>query len=64
MSVRDWVIEILSRASTKAAPVWLRIKGVDSITLSTDSDTEDGSAADNLWSEPYVTKCSGSLSLC
>ena len=63
MSVRDWVIEILSRASTKADPEWLRIKGVDSITLSTDSDTEDGSAADNLWSEPYVTKRSGSLSL-
>ena len=63
MTVRDWAIDIMSRASTKANPTWIRIKGLTSITLSTDGDTEDGSAAENLWSEPYVTKRNGSLSI-
>ena len=63
MTVRDWAIDIMSRASTKANPTWIRIKGLTSLTLSTDGDTEDGSAAENLWSEPYVTKRNGSLSI-
>ena len=33
------------------------------MTRNTDSDTEDGSAATDLWEEPYVSKRSGSLSL-
>ena len=63
MTVRDWAIDILSRASTKANPTWIRIKGLTSMTLSTDADTEDGSSAESLWGEPYVTKRNGSLSL-
>lgn len=63
MSVRNWVIEIMSRASTRTNPTWLRIKGVTSLTLSTDGDTEDGSAGDSLWSEPYVSKRSGGLNI-
>lgn len=62
-TVRDWAIDILSRASTKANPTWIRIKGLTSMTLSTDADTEDGSSAESLWGEPYVTKRNGSLSL-
>lgn len=63
MSVREWVVEILSRAATKQDPLWLRIRGLSTITLSFESDTEDGSTADSLWSEPYVLKRSGTLKL-
>ena len=62
-SVRDWIIEIMSRVSTSDNPTWIRIKGLNSITVSNDADTEDGSSADSLYSEPYVTKRSGSISL-
>lgn len=63
MSVRDWVVEIMSRASTAASPVWIRIKGATTITRATSSTTEDGSGADAMWSEPYVAKRSGTLTL-
>lgn len=62
-SVRDWVIEIMSRVSTAADPEWIRIKGLNSITVSNEADTEDGSSADSLYGEPYVTKRNGSISL-
>ena len=62
-SVRDWIIEILSRASTMSAPDWIRIKGLNTITVSEDADTEDGSSAESLYGEPYVTKRNGSVSL-
>lgn len=62
-SVRDWIIEILSRVSTDENPDWIRIKGLDSISVSEDADTEDGSSADSLYSEPYVSKRNGSIDL-
>lgn len=63
MSVRDWDISILSRASTRENPTWIKIKGITSLTLSTSSDTEDYSSADSVWGEPFVTKRNGSLSI-
>lgn len=62
-SVRNWAIDILSRASTASNPVWLRVKGLTSMERSTDADTDDGSSADSVWSEPYVTKRNGSITL-
>lgn len=62
-SVRNWLIQILSRASTPSNPVWLTIKGLTSMERSVDSDTEDGSSADSIWGEPYVTKRNGSITL-
>lgn len=62
-SVRDWTIEIMSRVSTAAAPDWIRIRGLTSITVSHDADTEDGSSADSIYGEPYVSKRNGSVSL-
>lgn len=62
-SVRDWVIEIMSRVSTAADLEWIRIKGLNSIAVSNEADTEDGSSADSLYGEPYVTKRNGSISL-
>lgn len=62
-SVRDWQFDIRSRTSTNADPEWIRIKGINSMEYSGDSDTEDGSSASDLYSENYVTKRNLSLSL-
>lgn len=63
VTVRDWQIEIMSRASTIQNPTWIRIKGIETITLTKNGDTEDGSSSQDLYSEPYVNKRSGSLNI-
>lgn len=63
MSVKEWVVEILSRAASKAEPVWIQIGGLSAITLALEAETQDGSAASSLWAEPYVVKRSGKLTL-
>ena len=63
MSVREWAVEILSRAATKMEPKWIPVRGLSAITLTLEAETEDGSAADSLWAEPYVVKRSGKLSI-
>lgn len=63
MNVRDWVIEVASRTSTSSSITWLRVKGATTVTRATTSTTEDGSAADALWTENYVAKRSGTLSI-
>lgn len=60
-NVRNWAIYIQDKS--QVTETWIRIKGLEELTRSTDSDTEDGSAATDLWEEPYVSKRSGSLSL-
>lgn len=60
-NVRDWSIFIQDK--TQVTETWIRIKGLTQLTRSTDSTTEDGSAATDAFEEPYVTKRSGSLSL-
>lgn len=62
-SVKDWEIDVRTRASTNESPTWLRVKGAESIELSMDAETEDGSSGQSLYAEPYVTKRSGSLTL-
>ena len=62
-NIRDWQVDILNRAATIDNPTWIRIKGLDSLDYSIEGDTEDGSAADQLWSEPYVSKRNGSFTL-
>lgn len=61
-NVRDWLIYIQDKAVTSSVS-WVRIYGLNSITYSIDSETEDGSADTDIWSEPYVTKRSASMSL-
>lgn len=63
MSVREWMVEILSRAASRNEPVWIPVSGLNTITLSLEAETQDGSAADSLWAEPYVVKRSGKLTL-
>ena len=60
-NVKDWAISIQDK--TQAEETWVRIKGLNELNRSTDSDTEDGSAATDLWEEPYVSKRSASLTL-
>lgn len=60
-NVKDWSISIKDKA--QVSETWVRIKGLKEMTRSTDSDTEDGSAATDLWEEPYVSKRSGALTL-
>lgn len=62
-SVRDWSISIRSRASTNESPTWIPIKGLNSMDWSADADTEDGSSAQDLYGEPYITKRNGSVTL-
>ncbi len=60
-NIRNWSISIQDK--TQVSETFVRIKGLEEMTRSTDSDTEDGSANTDLWEEPYVTKRSGSLTL-
>ena len=60
-NIRNWAISIQDKS--QVSETWIRIKGLEELTRSTDSDTEDGSAATDLWEEPYVSKRSGSISL-
>lgn len=60
-NIRNWAIFIQDKS--QVSETWIRIKGLEELTRSTDSDTEDGSAATDLWEEPYVSKRSGSISL-
>lgn len=62
-NVRDWVFKIRTRYSTNASPVWIPIRGANTMDYSADADTEDGSSAQDLDSEPYVTKRSRTLNL-
>lgn len=58
-SVRDWQIDIHHPLEDR----WVRVRGLNTITRSHDTTTEDGSAAESGYEEPYVTKRSGSLRL-
>ena len=60
-NIREWLIYILDKASITER--WVRIYGLNSFTRSVSSETEDGSAETDIWSEPYVKKHSASLSL-
>lgn len=60
-NIKDWSIFIQDKS--QVSETWIRIKGLDEMTRNTDSDTEDGSAATDLWEEPYVSKRNASLSL-
>ena len=60
-NVRDWAISIQDKS--QVSETYIRIKGLEEMKRSTDATTEDGSAATDLWEEPYVTKRSGKLTL-
>ena len=59
VNIRNWLVYIKDISDNS----WVRIYGLNSLTSSKDSETDEGSNATDLWSEPYITKRSGSLSL-
>ena len=59
VNIKNWLVYILDVATQE----FVRIYGMNSLTRSTDSETEDGSAETDVWAEPYVTKRSGSIEL-
>ena len=59
VNIRNWLVYIKD-VSTSA---FIRIYGLTSMSRSISSSTEDGSADTDVWSEPYVTKRSSSVSL-
>ena len=61
-NIRDWLVYIQDKAVTNSES-WVRIYGLNSLTYTISSETEDGSAETDTWSEPYVTKRSGTMSL-
>ena len=62
-SIRNWQIDIQSRASTPENPVWIRIKGLTEMALSLESETQDAADADSLFSERFKTRLSVKLNL-
>lgn len=60
-NIRDWAIFIQDKS--QLTETFVRIKGLDEMKRTTEATTEDGSAAVDLWEEPYVTKRSGKLTL-
>lgn len=59
VNIKNWLVFILDVATNE----YVRIYGLSSLSRGVDSETEDGSADTDIWSEPYVTKRSGSVSL-
>ena len=60
-NIRDWAISIQDKS--QVSETYVRIKGLQEMKRNTDATTEDGSAATDLWEEPYVSKRSGKLTL-
>lgn len=58
-NIKDWQVSVWHPYEQ----VWYRVRGLDSLNYALDSDTEDGSSADEDWEEPYVTKRKAKLSL-
>ena len=61
VSVADWLIYIQDKSQLEET--WVRIYGLTSMTRTTDGETEDSSADTDIWSEPYITKRSGTIDL-
>lgn len=59
VNIKNWLVYIMDPSTSD----FVRIYGLNSLTASVDSETEDGSASTDIWAEPYVSKRSGSTSL-
>ena len=59
VNIQNWLVYILDIATD----TFLRIYGLTSMSRTVEGDTEDGSAATDTMSEPYITKRSSSTDL-
>lgn len=60
-NIRDWLVYIQDKS--QVSETWVRIYGLDSLTYTKNSETEDGKAATDVWAEPYITSRSATLTL-
>lgn len=51
-NIKDWQVSVWHPFEE----VWVRVRGLNSLNYSVDSDTKDGSTAEEDWEEPYITK--------
>ena len=64
VNIANWLIYIADKSIDESNDAyWVRIHGMTSLTRTTEGDTEDSASDVDAWSEPYVTKRSGSLDL-
>ncbi|HAM16529.1 MAG TPA: hypothetical protein DCP91_11875, partial [Eggerthellaceae bacterium] len=56
VNIKNWIVEIMDPSDSE----FVRIYGLNSLTATVDSETEDGSASTDVWAEPYVSKRSAS----
>jgi len=59
VNIKNWLVFIKDPATGN----YVRIYGLNSLTMTVDGDTEDGSSSTDVWAEPYVSKRNGSASL-
>ena len=59
VNIKNWLVYIYDHATEE----FVRIYGLNSLTSSVDSDTEDGSASTDVWAEPYVSKRNASATI-
>ena len=59
VNIKNWIVEILDTSIDE----FVRIYGLNSLSATVDSETEDGSASTDVWAEPYVSKRSASTTL-
>lgn len=59
VNIKNWLVEILDTSNSS----YVRVYGLNSLTSTIDSETDDSSAATDVWAEPYVSKRSGSCTL-
>lgn len=58
-SIKDYVVDIENQVTA----TWVPVKGLTSMSISTDADTNDNKGGDAIWAEPSITGRSLSLSL-
>lgn len=58
-SIRDYVVEIQDLVTEE----WIKVKGLTSMSVSRESETQEGKGGDALWAEPYITGRSLTISL-
>lgn len=59
VNIKNWLVYILDPATNE----YVRVYGLNSLTATIDSETEDSSSSTDVWAEPYISKRSGSVSM-
>lgn len=55
-SIRNWAVEVLGRTTTEQTEVWIRVKGLTSLSYGSEAETQEGAGEDSAWKEPYIAR--------